>query len=219
VSLERLWAGWRADYVGSTGDAESGADAGRPAPHAAVVNGDAESGAGAGEPAPRAALVNGDAGEPAPGAALNGDAPSANDCVFCAIVASSESDEERYVVWSSDTIVALLNAYPYASGHLLVMPRRHVRELEELTSAEASQLWQAVHDAAAAVKVAYRPEGLNLGVNLGRAAGAGIPAHLHVHVVPRWIGDTNFMTAAAEVRVLPEALPVTWKRIRSAWES
>jgi ATP adenylyltransferase len=114
-------------------------------------------------------------------------------------------------------MVAMLNAYPYSSGHLLVMPRRHVRELEDLTGDEAMALWQAVHRSAAALKAAYQPEGLNLGVNLGRAAGAGIPAHLHVHVVPRWIGDTNFMTTAAGVRVLPEALAVTWQRVRAAW--
>ena len=123
------------------------------------------------------------------------------------------------MLWSSETMVAILNAYPYSSGHLLVMPRRHARELEDLTREEAAHLWEAVHDSVAAVKAAYRPDGLNLGVNLGRAGGAGIPAHLHVHVVPRWIGDTNFMTATAEVRVLPEALPVSWKRLRAAWVS
>ena len=114
---------------------------------------------------------------------------------------------------------AVLNAYPYTSGHVLVMPRRHVRELGDLTSEEAAGLWAAVHKGVAAVKAAYHPDGLNLGLNLGRAAGAGIPAHLHVHIVPRWLGDTNFMTATAEVRVLPEALPVSWQRLRAAWGS
>jgi ATP adenylyltransferase len=165
VSLDHLWAGWRASYVESTGAA----------------------------------------------------APIEGECVFCASLASPASDEDRHVVWSSEAMVAMLNAYPYSSGHLLVMPRRHVRELEDLTGDEAMALWQAVHRSAAALKAAYQPEGLNLGVNLGRAAGAGIPAHLHVHVVPRWIGDTNFMTTAAGVRVLPEALAVTWQRVRAAW--
>lgn len=146
-----------------------------------------------------------------------GDAPAESACIFCRILASPGTDQDRHIVWSGEETVALLNAYPYASGHLLVMPRRHVRELEELTGEEAVGLWQAVHKAAAALKAAYEPEGLNLGVNLGRAAGAGIPAHLHVHVVPRWLGDTNFMTAVAGVRVLPEALGATWQRVRAAW--
>ena len=93
--------------------------------------------------------------------------------------------------------VALLNAYPYCPGHVMVLPIRHVRDLDELDAEEAAECLAAVREAVAAVKAAYRPEGMNLGLNLGRAAGAGIPAHLHVHIVPRWIGDTNFMTAVA----------------------
>jgi len=147
------------------------------------------------------------------GAAVDG------ECVFCSVLHGSGSDEERHIVWSGDGTVAMLNTYPYASGHLLVMPRRHVRALEELTADEAAGLWQAAHAAVAALKVAYRPEGFNLGVNLGRAAGAGIPEHLHVHVVPRWLGDTNFMTTSAGARVLPEALGSTWQRVRAAWAS
>ena len=99
----------------------------------------------------------------------------------------------------------------------MVLPIRHVRDLEELEPEEATELWRGVRDAVAAVKAAYQPEGLNLGLNLGRAAGAGIPAHLHVHIVPRWIGDTNFMTSIAEVRVLPETLSDSWAKLRAAW--
>jgi ATP adenylyltransferase len=184
VTLERLWAGWRAEYVSTFGEEGAGTAA-------AVGAGVAPNGSGHGE----------------------------ERCVFCAIAASTAPDSERYVIWSNETMICVLNAYPYASGHVLVMPRRHVRELEELSGEEAAGLWAAVHDSVAAVKTAYSPDGLNLGLNLGRAAGAGIPAHLHVHVVPRWIGDTNFMSATAEVRVLPEALPVSWQRLRAAWES
>jgi ATP adenylyltransferase len=147
----------------------------------------------------------------------NASAPIEGDCAFCAILAAPGADEARHVVWSCESMVVMLNAYPYSSGHLLVMPRRHVQDLEELTVAEAAGLWQTVQRGVAALKVAYRPDGLNLGLNLGRAAGAGIPGHLHVHVVPRWLGDTNFMTTAAGVRVLPEALGVTWQRVRAAW--
>jgi ATP adenylyltransferase len=138
-------------------------------------------------------------------------------CVFCAIVGSTEPDEVRHVLWTGKFTVALLNAYPYSPGHVMVMPIRHVRELHELEPEESAELSHGVYDAVAAVKAAYRPEGMNLGVNLGRAAGAGIPAHLHVHIVPRWIGDTNFMTSVAGVRVLPEALNDSWSKLRAAW--
>lgn len=138
-------------------------------------------------------------------------------CLMCALGAAEGPDPSRHVVFSEGLVAAALNAYPYASGHLLVFPRRHVGELEALTSEEAVALWAGVADAVRALKAAYRPDGLNVGINLGRAAGAGIPGHLHVHVVPRWGGDTNFMTTAAAVRVLPESLPETFERLRAAW--
>ncbi|MHB1988378.1 MAG: HIT family protein [Acidimicrobiales bacterium] len=142
---------------------------------------------------------------------------SADECVFCAILSTQASDEDKLVVWQGDHAIAMLNAFPYASGHVMVMPRRHLCELEELSDPESSELWQAVHRAVAALKAAYHPDGCNLGVNLGRAAGAGIPGHLHVHAVPRWTGDTNFMTSTASTRVLPEALGDSWKRLKAAW--
>jgi ATP adenylyltransferase len=140
-------------------------------------------------------------------------------CVFCRILASGEDDEHTFIVWRGVTAFAILNAYPYTSGHLLVMPLRHVGTLEELEPAESAELWAAMAHASAAVTRAYDPEGMNIGLNLGRAAGAGVPGHLHVHVVPRWFGDSNFMTAVAEARVLPEALVDTAARIRKAWEA
>lgn len=138
-------------------------------------------------------------------------------CVFCRILASGAPDEDRHVVHVGSTTVAMLNAYPYASGHLLVMPKRHVRELSALEGPESTELWEATLLAARAIESAYGPDGLNIGANLGRAAGAGIPRHLHLHVVPRWIGDTNFMTTVASVRVLPEALSDSWAKLRAAW--
>ena len=113
--------------------------------------------------------------------------------------------------------MALLNAYPYTSGHLLVVPRRAVAALAELTEDEHAALWSTVRDAVAAVEAAYSPGGVNVGLNQGAAAGAGVPGHLHVHVLPRWSGDTNFMTATADTRVLPEALGETWRRLVEAW--
>ena len=110
-----------------------------------------------------------------------------------------------------------MNAFPYASGHLLVLPLRHVGPMAELTEAEAAELWSATLDSVAAIEKAFDPDGLNMGANLGRAAGAGLPGHLHLHVLPRWSGDTNFMTSVAEARVLPEALSVSAAKVRAAW--
>jgi ATP adenylyltransferase len=140
-------------------------------------------------------------------------------CVFDAILASGLPDSETHVIWRDPPglIVALLNAYPYTSGHLMVLPVRHVADLEDLGADESVALWAAVTDAVRAVKSAYRPEGVNLGLNLGKAAGAGVPGHLHVHVVPRWNGDTNFITAVAETRVLPESLTEADAKLRAAW--
>ncbi len=146
-----------------------------------------------------------------------GTAGEEHRCTFCKILGSSEPDEATYVVWRGRECAAVLNAYPYASGHVLVMPIRHVGEIGELSGDESAGMWSAIRDAVAALGEAYAPEGLNVGFNLGRAAGAGIPAHLHAHVVPRWLGDTNFMTALAETRVLPESLSLTWERLREAW--
>jgi ATP adenylyltransferase len=138
-------------------------------------------------------------------------------CVFCRILASGQPDETTYVLWRGERAFAILNAYPYTSGHLMVMPTRHIGELEVLDEDEAQEVFSGVRRAVAAVKAAFRPEGMNVGVNLGAAGGAGIPGHLHVHVVPRWAGDTNFMTSVAEARVLPEPLGETWQRLRAAW--
>jgi len=159
-----------------------------------------------------------DGGDAAVGPGGSKAASDAKDaCIFCAIMRSTEPDDLRHVLWTGKFAAALLNAYPYNPGHVMVLPIRHVSDLEGLESDEVAELWRGVHDAVAAVKAAYRPEGLNLGVNLGRAAGAGIPAHLHVHVVPRWIGDTNFMTSVAGARVLPETLSDSWTKLRAAW--
>jgi ATP adenylyltransferase len=147
------------------------------------------------------------------------DRDSAARCVFCRILASGLPDGETHVVWRSPDglVVALLNAYPYGSGHVLVMPVRHTGDLETLAPAESAALWAVVTDTVRTVKVAYRPDGVNVGANLGRAAGAGVPGHLHVHVLPRWGGDSNFMTSIAETRVLPETLSVTADKLRRAW--
>lgn len=146
-------------------------------------------------------------------------APDAPDCVFCAILASGKPDSETHVLWRGERCAALMNAYPYTSGHLMVLPLRHVGELEDVVGDEGAELWGAVRSAVRALKAAYRPEGINVGANLGRAAGAGVPGHFHVHALPRWNGDTNFMTSVAETRVMPEPLSTSWEKLRAAWPS
>lgn len=138
-------------------------------------------------------------------------------CVFCRLAAAGAPSEDNAVLWQGPSCFAVLNAFPYASGHLLVMPRRHVAELGDLTAEESGELWETCRSAVAAVGSAYAPDGVNMGANLGRAAGAGIPAHLHMHVVPRWSGDTNFMTTVGGTRVMPETLPTSWRRLVAAW--
>ena len=138
-------------------------------------------------------------------------------CVFCRIAASGPPSADNGVIWRGGLTLAVLNAFPYASGHLMVVPNRHVGSLGGLTDAEGTEMWSTLRRAVAALEAAFGPEGINLGANLGEAAGAGIPRHLHLHAVPRWVGDTNFMTAVADTRVLPETLASSWERLTAAW--
>ena len=166
MSLERIWAGWRAGYVTGV-DADTDPDLG-------------------------------EAG-----------------CLFCRLFAMPP--ETSQVIHRGELTGVVLNAYPYTSGHCLVVPLRHLGTLESLEGPEAAELMAMTRSASIALETAYRSDGINVGINMGRAAGAGIPGHLHVHVLPRWFGDTNFMTTVAEARVLPEALDVTLERLRAAW--
>jgi ATP adenylyltransferase len=126
-------------------------------------------------------------------------------------------DDEGFVVHRGPRCSTLLNAYPYTNGHVLVMPNVAVASLDDLDDDTHDQLWREVRAAVAAIRAAYRCDGVNVGLNLGRAAGAGVPEHLHVHALPRWDGDTNFMTATAEARVMPESLSTSWTKLRAAW--
>lgn len=138
-------------------------------------------------------------------------------CVFCRLAESGPPSVDNLVVWRGEWSFVVLNAYPYGSGHVLVLPLRHVGTLGGLDDHEATEVWAATRDAVSAIERAYEPDGLNMGANLGRAAGAGIPDHVHLHVLPRWSGDTNFMTSVAGTRVMPETLQVAWKKLREAW--
>ena len=137
-----------------------------------------------------------------------------SECVFCDLLASGVAEESGIFVMTR-TSFGILNAYPYGSGHVLVLPRRHIGDLAELDEDESVDFFALVRRVAAALQRAYQPDGMNIGFNLGRAAGAGIPQHLHGHLLPRWNGDTNFMTSLGETRVLPESLGQTWQKIHA----
>jgi ATP adenylyltransferase len=137
--------------------------------------------------------------------------------VFTAILQSGLPDDETHIVHRGTASFVILNAFPYSVGHLLVLPYREVADLELLEPAESIELWQQVTDAVLALKAALGPSGVNVGINLGEPAGGSVSEHLHVHVVPRWVGDANFMTATANTRTLPEALPDTAAKLRAAW--
>ena len=138
------------------------------------------------------------------------------DCVICDLVAAKD-EAEALVLERTATTVTVMNLYPYTSGHVMVAPRRHVGSLAELDEAEATALMVALRRASAAIDAAYSPGGQNIGLNQGAAAGAGLPGHLHVHALPRWTGDTNFMTSVAEARVLPEDIRTSYDRLRAAF--
>jgi ATP adenylyltransferase len=161
--MERLWAPWRMEYIGS---AKEGEDQG---------------------------------------------------CIFCEKPTEGD-DEKAYILARTKKSFAMLNAYPYNSGHLMVAPFRHVGELEGLEDDELLDLQKLLQRSIKALKEAMQPDGFNLGMNLGRVAGAGIPDHLHWHVVPRWSGDTNFMPVIAETKVLPELLVGSYDRVRTYLE-
>jgi diadenosine tetraphosphate (Ap4A) HIT family hydrolase len=148
-----------------------------------------------------------------------GDEETETASVFTRILESGLPDEETHIVHRGNTVFAILNAYPYSTAHTMVLPYREVPALEDLTADEHAELWSTVTDAVRAVKAAYSPEGINVGLNLGRPAGGSVSQHLHVHVVPRWTGDSNFMTATANTRTIPEALSATASRLRAAWPS
>jgi ATP adenylyltransferase len=136
-------------------------------------------------------------------------------CVFCTAV--NGDDEELLVVRRGERALVLLNKFPYASGHLMVAPLRHVGEYAELSAQEAAEIHALTVAALAALRVAMSPEGFNVGWNLGEVAGGSISAHLHEHVVPRWGGDTNFMPVLADLKVMPEHLAETRRKLIAAW--
>jgi ATP adenylyltransferase len=146
-------------------------------------------------------------------------------CVFCNMIAAVDyavghgmaretAEEAAYIIHRGLHCFVCLNAYPYSTGHMMIVPYEHVASLAAVRTEAANELVQLAQRSESALREVYRPNGINMGLNLGEAAGAGIADHIHMHVLPRWIGDTNFMTVTAETRVLPEPLDVTWTKLR-----
>ncbi len=151
-----------------------------------------------------------------------GDAPrptADGRSVFAEVLDSGLDDDEVHIVHRGETCFVIANLFPYTSGHVLVVPYRQVADLDDLTPEETTDLWATVTDATRAIRVAYRPDGLNVGLNLGAPAGGSVPNHLHVHVVPRWTGDSNFMSAIAGAQTLPESLAETTDKLRRVWDA
>ena len=140
---------------------------------------------------------------------------SAEGCLFCEAV-QAETDRDRLVILRGTANFVLLNRYPYSNGHLMVVPMRHVARLTDSTAEELHELMDLVARCEATLRDVYQPDGINVGINLGSSAGAGIADHYHLHMVPRWSGDTNFMTVIGATRLLPEELDRTWCRLHES---
>ncbi|HET6384734.1 MAG TPA: HIT domain-containing protein [Armatimonadota bacterium] len=138
-------------------------------------------------------------------------------CIFCDLPADG-NDEKHHILHRGQTGFIMLNGFPYNNGHLLIAGFRHLRQLHEMTHEEKAELMELTDLGCRILDHAYHPEGYNIGMNLGKVAGAGIPGHLHVHIVPRWNGDTNFMPVLGETRVLPEALAASFTRVKAAFD-
>ena len=138
-------------------------------------------------------------------------------CVFCA-EAGKLDDPENLIVKRGQRAYIILNRYPYTSGHLLVVPYDHQPTLSDLDAETRTELMELVNEGILVLESIYKPQGYNVGINIGEAAGAGITGHIHMHIVPRWGGDTNFISSLGNTRVLPESLEETYRRLREAWE-
>ncbi|MGI8919550.1 MAG: HIT family protein [Pyrinomonadaceae bacterium] len=148
-----------------------------------------------------------------------GASDSSASCVFCEIQTDPSNDQRNFVLHRARLNFVVLNIHPYSSGHLLIVPNEHAAELRAVSKETSDELMDLTKRAEAAIRGAYQPDGINVGMNLGRAAGAGIAGHIHVHMLPRWNGDTNFMTTVGETRVLPEDLSTTYCKLRDSFSS
>lgn len=142
----------------------------------------------------------------------------ADVCVFCEAQRNPARDAENFVVYRGAHNFIILNLYPYISGHLMIAPYAHIGELDAAGKQDTDEMMDLAKRSQAALREVYHPQGFNIGMNLGRAAGAGIADHIHMHIMPRWVGDTNFITSIAETRVLPEDLPTTYRKLLAEFQ-
>ncbi len=203
--MDRLWTPWRYAYITDT-----------PAPGQHTRRG---------VPTELEGWPAHHAGDAAPG---DGTSSDDADCVFCNLIHAVDwgaehgpgqeaSERAGLIVRRFKTCFVCLNRFPYSSGHVLIVPYRHTDSLARLSSAEATELISAAQQMETALRQVYQPDGINLGMNLGKSAGAGVAGHVHMHALPRWTGDTNFMTVVADTRILPETLETSWSRIRDVF--
>jgi len=136
-------------------------------------------------------------------------------CVFCNLVKQND-DEKALITFRGERCFVVLNRYPYTPGHVMIVPYAHLDELQKLPREAANEMMALSQRMEGVLRELYRPDGVNLGMNIGKAAGAGIAGHIHMHALPRWVADANFLSVVGETRILPETLEVTWKRLRQA---
>lgn len=143
--------------------------------------------------------------------------PSAESsgCVFCDILNNSATDEENFILHRAEFNFVILNIYPYISGHLMVVPYNHLSELDAAPKATSDEMMDLAKRCQTALRETYQPNGMNLGMNFGKAAGAGVAEHFHMHILPRWIGDVNFMTSVGQTRTIPEDLRTTYEKLKT----
>jgi ATP adenylyltransferase len=141
--------------------------------------------------------------------------PPKSDCIFCDALALNR-DEESLIAYRGKSCFIILNRYPYTSGHVMIVPYAHVADLASCGTSALDEMMQFAQRVEKAFATTYKPDGMNLGMNVGRAAGAGVAGHIHLHALPRWFGDSNFMSVTAETRVLPETLDQTYQRLKAA---
>jgi ATP adenylyltransferase len=145
--------------------------------------------------------------------------PKPEGCIFCSALDEEGDHDKHHILHVAEHTYVIMNRFPYTHAHLLVVPKRHVNRIELLDAREQRELGELWFRAQSIVREEFSPQGVNLGMNLGQAAGAGIEEHLHAHIVPRWIGDTNFMPMFADVRVMPEHLDETFRKLKQAFKS
>ena len=138
-----------------------------------------------------------------------------SSCIFCD--APKQSDQEARIVHRGQHCYVILNTFPYTNGHVMVVPYAHLNQLDKLPADAAHEMMDLTQRMETVLRSLYNPDGINIGMNIGRAAGAGVAGHIHMHVLPRWVADANFLSVVGETRVLPETLDVTWERIRGAF--